>query len=114
MTAGPTEIRFTPEFKRNLHLLAKKYRHIRSDLQPVLDELQSGERPGNQIPGVGYAVYKVRLRNRDASKGKSGGYRLLYYVETPAAIILVTIYSKNEQSDIAASEIRRILGERGE
>lgn len=30
------QVEFAPEFKRNLRVLAKKYRHIRSDLQPVL------------------------------------------------------------------------------
>lgn len=40
-------------------------------------------------------------------------YRLLYYLQTPTEIILVTIYSKSEQSDISAEEIRRILKEAG-
>jgi len=29
-------ISYTPEFKRNLRRLAKKYRQIRSDLDPLL------------------------------------------------------------------------------
>ena len=33
---SPLQISFTPEFKRNLRQLAKKYRHIKSDLQPIL------------------------------------------------------------------------------
>jgi hypothetical protein len=49
----------------------------------------------------------------DAARGKRGGYRLLYYLQTPTEIILVTIYSKSEQSDISAEEIRRILKEVG-
>lgn len=38
MTAEDTlpEVEFTPEFKRNLRSLAKKYRRIRSDIQPVI------------------------------------------------------------------------------
>jgi len=51
------EVRFTPEFKRNVRALAKKYRHIRSDLQPVLERLQVGEVLGAQIKGVRYAVF---------------------------------------------------------
>ena len=35
-------IEFAPEFKRNLKRLAKKYRHIRSDIEPVTNELQKG------------------------------------------------------------------------
>ena len=35
-TPALREIRFTPEFKRNLRQLSKKYRRIRSDIQPIL------------------------------------------------------------------------------
>ena len=34
-----TQIEFTPELKRNLRALAKKYRHIRSDVHPVIEQL---------------------------------------------------------------------------
>jgi mRNA-degrading endonuclease RelE of RelBE toxin-antitoxin system len=39
MPSEPPQVRveFTPEFKRNLRALSKKYRHIRSDVQPVLN-----------------------------------------------------------------------------
>ena len=40
---GEVHVEFTPEFKRNLRALAKKYRHIRSDVQPVMDALKAGE-----------------------------------------------------------------------
>ena len=43
--------------------------------------------------------------------GKSGGYRIIYYLRTSISIILVTIYSKTEQADISAAQIRRIVGE---
>lgn len=105
----PIEIRFTAEFKRNLRTLAKRYRNIRSDIEPVLNRLQAGEFVGDQIPRVGYALFKVRIRNIDAQRGKSGGYRMIYYLRTPTQIILVTIYSKSEQSDISADEVRRIV-----
>ena len=102
---------FTPEFKRNLRTLSKKYRHIRADIDPLIAQLQSGQLPGDQVTGTGYTIFKVRLPNRDVQKGKSGGYRLIYYLQTQAAIILVTIYSKAEQADISASQIRRIVAE---
>ena len=53
---SPCQITFTPEFKRNLRQLAKKYRHIKSDLQPILDQLASGNHPGDQVPRVPYIV----------------------------------------------------------
>lgn len=66
-------LEFTPEFKRNLRILARKYRHIRSDLEPLLTDLQEGNTPGDQVSGTGYAIFKVRVKNRDAQKGKRGG-----------------------------------------
>ena len=32
-------VEYTPEFKRNLRALAKKYPHIHSDAQPVIEKL---------------------------------------------------------------------------
>lgn len=44
-------------------------------------------------------------------KGKSGGYRLIYQVESPTSILLLTIYSKSEREDISTTEIQAILAE---
>jgi mRNA-degrading endonuclease RelE of RelBE toxin-antitoxin system len=68
--AETVEIRFTPEFKRNLRALAKKYRHIRASIEPVLQLLEQGETPGDQVPNIGYTIYKVRIKNPDAKRGK--------------------------------------------
>jgi mRNA-degrading endonuclease RelE of RelBE toxin-antitoxin system len=107
----PVAVRFTPEFKRNLRALSRKYRHIRCDLQPVLEQIQFGSLVGNRIAGTGYTVLKVRVRNSDVRRGKSGGYRLIYLLKSPTDAVLITIYSKSEQSDITAGEIRRIVTE---
>ena len=106
-----TEVYFTPEFKRNLRALAKKYPHIRSDVQPIIEQIQHGEFIGDHVQGTSYTIFKVRIRNSDASRGKSDGYRVIYYMKTTKAVILVTIYSKTEQSDISPAKIRRILVE---
>jgi addiction module RelE/StbE family toxin len=103
------QVTFTPEFKRNLRQLAKKYRHIKSDLQPIIDQLASGSKPGDQVSQVRYEVFKVRAKNSDSLKGKSGGYRLIYHVKSESEVVLVTVYSKTEQADIAPEDIRRII-----
>ena len=97
MTAEDTlpEVEFTPEFKRNLRSLAKKYRRIRSDIQPVIEQIKHGDFLGDQIPKTdGYTLFKVRVKNSDIRKGKSAGYRLIYYVQSETKIILITIYPK--------------------
>jgi mRNA-degrading endonuclease RelE of RelBE toxin-antitoxin system len=83
--------------------------YIRSDLEPLLAQLQAGDCPGDQISGIAYAVFKVRLRNSDAQRGKSGGYRVIYYLKTKNKIILVTIYSKSDQGDISEKTICHII-----
>ncbi len=107
----PVRIEFTPEFKRNLRALSKKYRHIRSDVQPVIERLQSGETLGDQVSGTRYTIFKARLQNSDIQKGKSSGYRLIYRLVSRTHIVLVTIYSKLDQGDISGDQIRRILQE---
>ena len=100
---------YTPEFKRSLSKLLKKYHHLREDLEPLLTELAAGGTPGDRLQVTGSILYKVRVRNRDAGRGKSGGYRVIYYLQTKAETILVTIYSKSDQSDIKLEKVQDII-----
>ena len=63
------------------------------------------------MPGVGYTVYKARLPNRSAQRGKSGGFRVIYYVQIEDLVTLLTIYSKTEETDISLREIRQLAQE---
>ncbi|PHX57091.1 type II toxin-antitoxin system RelE/ParE family toxin [Tychonema bourrellyi FEM_GT703] len=105
------QVEAAPTFTKNLRSLAKKYRSIRDDIQPIIEQLERGELPGDQISGIGYDVFKLRVRNSDIQKGKSGGYRMIYYVKTTNGIILLTVYTKSEQADIPADEIIGIIVE---
>ena len=64
-----------------------------------------------RIAGLGenYIVIKVRVRNSNIQKGKSAGYRLVYQVESPTNVLLLTIYSKSDRDDISSAEILNIL-----
>jgi addiction module RelE/StbE family toxin len=99
------EIALTPRFQKDLRDLVKRYRSIRKDLQTLIEQLQLGEVPGDEVSGAKYQIFKVRLKNSDTRKGKSGGYRVIYYVKTSQAIILVTIYSKSDFSDVSNDTI---------
>ncbi|MBE8991245.1 type II toxin-antitoxin system RelE family toxin [Nostoc sp. LEGE 12450] len=106
-------IRFSDEFEQELYRLSKRFRNIRSDVQPVIEQLQQGNIVGDRIAGIGeeYIVYKVRVRNSSIQKSKSAGYRLIYQVESPTSILLLTIYSKSDREDIGANEIRDIMAD---
>lgn len=105
------QVEAAPTFNRNLRSLVKKYRNIQNDIQPIIARLEAGEILGDRIPGINYEVFKLRVRNSDVQKGKSGGYRLLYYLKTATSIILLTIYTKSEQVDIAADDLTSIIAE---
>lgn len=55
--AEPVQVEYTPEFKRNLRALARKYRHIRSDVSDVIDQLRTGNVIGDQVPRDACAPY---------------------------------------------------------
>ena len=50
-------IEFSSEFKRSIRALAKRYRRTRSDLEPLLEQLNAGKCPGEQISGITYTVF---------------------------------------------------------
>jgi mRNA-degrading endonuclease RelE of RelBE toxin-antitoxin system len=108
-----TQVELTSEFQQSLRKLAKRYRNIRSDIQPLIEEIQTGNLPGDRLTNIGkdYVVFKARIQNRDIQKGKSAGYRLLYQLESPSSVLLLTIYSKSDRDDISATEVRAILDE---
>jgi mRNA-degrading endonuclease RelE of RelBE toxin-antitoxin system len=106
---SPIQVTVSDRFATEIRQLGKRYRRIRLDIQPVIDQLEAGELPGDKIPGMDYTLFKVRVKNSDAQRGKSGGYRIIYYLKTATQIILVTIYSKSDKSDITAAEVREII-----
>jgi mRNA-degrading endonuclease RelE of RelBE toxin-antitoxin system len=86
-----TQILVADEFKRQIRDLAKRYRQIRKDIEPLITQLKQGETPGDQISGVGYTVLKVRTKNSDIRKGKSGGYRIIYQILAHFGTALMSI-----------------------
>ena len=105
------EIALTPRFQRDLRELAKRYRSIRSDVQPLIDQLQAGEISGDRIAGIKYQVFKVRIKNSNIQKGKSGGYRVIYYLKNAQGIILTTIYSKSDLTDVSNEIIEQAIAQ---
>lgn len=77
----------------------------------LVDQIELDQRPGQRIPRVGYTVYKVRLPNRAARRGKSGGFRVIYYAQFSDRVTLLTIYSKTDDIDISNAEVRRLASE---
>ena len=107
----PIEIRFTPDFRKQLRKLEKRYRKIKSDLEPILIQIQMGENIGDRLQGSEVEVFKVRVRNSDTNRGKSGGYRVIYWLKLPECVVLLDIYSKSDREDIEINIIQDIIAE---
>ncbi|NJR52343.1 MAG: type II toxin-antitoxin system mRNA interferase toxin, RelE/StbE family [Leptolyngbyaceae cyanobacterium CSU_1_3] len=108
---GWVRVEFTAPFKRNLKELVKRYRQVQADILPVIEQLQQGNFIGDQITGTDYTVLKVRAKNSDVRKGKSGGYRLIYQVVSPETVLLLLIYSKSDRPDVAMKVIQDAISE---
>ena len=107
----PIEVVYAESFLRAARQLQKRYPHVLDDIDALSDRLERGEPPGDRLQGLERIAFKARLRNRDAGRGKSGGYRVIYYVKTGDQVILITIYSKVDQSDIPLAVLRRFISE---
>ncbi len=95
-----TRVVIGTKFERLVKKLRKRYPHIMRDIEPLIAQLENGTTPGDQLQGLPYAVYKVRVQNSDAQRGKSGGYRVLYFVRTADTVYLIAIYSKSDLEDL--------------
>jgi mRNA-degrading endonuclease RelE of RelBE toxin-antitoxin system len=99
------------KFRKDIKKLRKRHDSIEKDIQPLIEQLEAGETPGDRIAENKYPVYKVRIPNSDTRKGKSGGYRVIYYTITPESILLTTIYSKSDRGTISNKEVEDLIGE---
>ncbi len=95
---------YSPEFKKNLKPLAKKYSTLKDSVKSletaVIKDPHLGEAYGDKI-------YKVRCGDESKGKGKSGGFRIVYYLlkESSAGteILFLTIFDKSEADTIKKS-----------
>ncbi len=102
----------TRRFSRQLKNYLKKYRALRLEIDALIGELQTGALPGDRLQRTAsHVVYKVRLRNRDAAKGQSGGFRVIYFVQLADQVVLLTIYSKSDQTDEMPDQIETDIAE---
>lgn len=109
-----TRVEFSEIFEKEFERLSRKYQKTPDVVEEVIEALSAGELIGDKIPNVGYDVYKVRLPNPSANRGKSGGFRLIYYVRIAEHIVLISLYAKNEQSDVSIAELKRQIAEYNE
>jgi mRNA-degrading endonuclease RelE of RelBE toxin-antitoxin system len=101
------EIIPTPNFQKEAKRLSKKYFSFKSDLVPILENLQNNPEQGDVIFKN---CYKIRFQIKSKNKGKSGGGRLVTLVKVVQnKVYLLSIFDKSDQETISDQYLKDIL-----
>jgi hypothetical protein len=97
----------TRQFNKSAKLLAKKYTNFKNDLKVLREELLM---PSANSTDLGDNFYKIRLQNISINKGKSSGFRVVYFYKTiDNEIYLLDIYSKNDIKTISKNQLLKLV-----
>jgi hypothetical protein len=103
----------TKYFQKVFKRLLKKYPSLKSELAALKNALQTNPSTGTPL---GNNTFKIRLAIKSKGKGKSGGARVISYVETEiigvvqnSRVNLLTIYDKAEMESISKEEIAWLI-----
>ena len=107
-------VTYSPDFKRELKPLAKKFASLLDEVEHLANQLVASPQLG--IP-LGKSCYKIRLAVRSKGGGKSGGMRVITYVvvqiRQPAdgvtTVYLASIFDKSERENITDSQLKSIV-----
>ncbi len=100
----------TPQFKKSVKQLHKRYRLLSKDLRELETELLENPKAG---VGIAYNYFKIRLKNSSVLTGKSGGFRVIYFFKSENKIYLLEIFSKSDMENIDENKLVWILKENG-
>lgn len=110
-------IKVTKSFKSQAKPLLKKFPSLFDELQTLENKLIENPKLGISI---GNNIYKIRLSSKSKGKGKSGGFRVISYLETEIiglidknqdiiSVYLISIYDKSETSSISIKELKDLI-----
>jgi mRNA-degrading endonuclease RelE of RelBE toxin-antitoxin system len=96
-----------PPFDKQLKRLVKKYPSLKKEYAELIGSL--GQHPDQGTP-LGNHCYKILLAMASKGKGKSGGARVITYVQVVHhSVYLLAIYDKSEQADIEDNDLKNLL-----
>lgn len=96
-------------FDKQLKRLAKKFPSLKKEIFELFEILENDPRYGTQI---GNNCYKIRLSIASKRKGKSGGARIITYVQViNTSVYLLSIYDKSEMENITDKELSVLINE---
>ena len=106
-----TQVNIANTFNRQLRRLARRFPAVADTVDDLIAQLETDQRPGIRLSRIDHNAFKVRLPNRTAQRGKSGGFRVIYQEKSGTLVLLLIIYSKTERADIPDEVIRRVIEE---
>jgi len=96
-----------PFFDKQLKRLVKKYPSLKNEFAKLIQTLSNEPKTGTSL---GHDCYKIRLAIASKRKGKSGGARVITYVQVVnTTIYLLTVYDKSEQENLTESELKNLV-----
>ena len=103
----------TPNFEREAKKLIRKYRSLKIELAQLISALDEDPRKGKSIAEN---VFKIRVAVKSKGKGKSGGLRIITYVEAEVVekeeiieVFLLSIYNKSDYENVSDSFIKGLI-----
>jgi hypothetical protein len=107
MTEG-IKIIYSPIFIKKAKQLKKKHLSLVNDLIQLELILKANPKTGSDL---GNGIFKIRLAIKSKGKGKSGGYRVITYLQTDKEITMIYIYDKSEEASITKKDIQKIIND---
>lgn len=97
----------TPPFEKELKSLLKKYPSVKNNIIELVAKLIKEPKMGIAI---GNDCYKIRMAITSKGKGKSGGARVITFVQIiETTIYLLSIYDKADISNISDKILKERL-----
>lgn len=101
------KVKLTPKFEKEIKRLVKKYPSLKTEYPELIASVKDDPMQGTAI---GNNCYKMRVAIVSKGKGKSGGARVITYVQiVEANVYLLTIFDKSEQENISDKELNELL-----
>ena len=101
------KIKTIPKFDRELKRLVKKYPSLKAEFIDLVTSLKENSSLGTPL---GNHCFKIRLSISSKGTGKSGGARLITYVQvSQTSVYLLSIYDKSEEDSISNKELEELL-----
>ena len=96
----------TPDFENAIESLIAKRKVKKEDFEDFKKSLAGNPEQGDVIAGT-RGIRKVRLKS--ATKGKSGGFRVIYFfIAPPGRIYMASIFAKSRKQTLSAAD-RNVL-----